>query len=83
MPREKHTFCLHELPDGFITISCASYRRQLEREPKTRLFETNENEYIDSPTPRNEAKTPHCKRYDPRDGAHGRESWRYVPTVYQ
>ena len=31
-----------------------------------RLFETNENEAIDSPTPRNnEAKMPHCKIYNP------------------
>ena len=30
-----------------------------------RLFETNENEAIDSPTSRsNEAKMPHCKIYD-------------------
>ena len=31
-----------------------------------RLFETNENEAIDSPTPRNnEAKMPYCKIYNP------------------
>ena len=31
-----------------------------------RLFKTNENEAIDSPTPRNnEAKMPHCKIYNP------------------
>ena len=31
-----------------------------------RLFETNENEAIDSPTPRNnEAKMPHCNIYNP------------------
>ena len=30
-----------------------------------RLFETNENEAIDFPTPRNnEAYTPHCKIYN-------------------
>ena len=31
-----------------------------------RLFETNGNEALDSPTPRNiEALTPHCKIYNP------------------
>ena len=31
-----------------------------------RLFETNETEAIDSPTPRiNEAKRPYCKIYNP------------------
>ena len=31
-----------------------------------RLFETNENEAIDSPTPRsNGAEMPHCKIYNP------------------
>ena len=31
-----------------------------------RLFETNENEAIDSATPRNnESKMPHCKIYNP------------------
>ena len=29
------------------------------------LLETSESEAIDSPTPRIEAKTPHCKRYNP------------------
>ena len=39
---------------------------ELERGSKMRLFETNENEAIDSPTPRNnEDKIPHCKRYNP------------------
>ena len=39
---------------------------ELERGSKMRLFETNENEAIDSPTPRNtnEAKIPHCKIYN-------------------
>ena len=33
---------------------------------KMRLFETNENEAMDPPTPRdNEAKMPHCKMYNP------------------
>ena len=41
-----------------------------------RLFETNENEAIDSPTPRKyEDKTPHCKMYNPiYGGGHNRES---------
>ena len=39
---------------------------ELERGSKIRQFETNENEGIDSPTPRNnEAKIPHCKIYNP------------------
>ena len=39
---------------------------ELERGSKMRPFETNENEAIDSPTPRdNEAKLPHCKIYNP------------------
>ena len=37
----------------------------MERGSKLRLFETNENEAKDVPTPRNEAKTPHYKRYNP------------------
>ena len=37
-----------------------------ERGSKMRLFETNENEAIDSPTPRNnDAKMPHCEIYNP------------------
>ena len=39
--------------------------QKLDRGSKMRRFETNENEAIDSPTPRNEAKTPYCKRYNP------------------
>ena len=45
-----------------------------------RLFETNENEAKDPPTPRNDGanKMPHCKMYNPtimvssEDGAHKR-----------
>ena len=37
---------------------------ELERGSKMRLFETNENEAIDSPKPRNnEAKMPRCKTH--------------------
>ena len=43
-----------------------------------RLFETNQNEGIDSPTPRdNEARMPHCRMYNPiYDGARDRKSSR-------
>ena len=48
-----------------------------------RLFETNENEAIDSPTPRNnEAKITHCKMYNPMMELTNRESSRkgmYLP----
>ena len=38
----------------------------LARASKTRLYETNEHEAIDSPRPRDhEAKMPHCKIYNP------------------
>ena len=39
---------------------------ELERGSEMRLFETNQTEATDYPTPRNtEAKMPHCKIYNP------------------
>ena len=59
---------------------CQQHIQKLERGWKMRLFETNENEAIDSPTPRsNEAKMPHYKIHNPvMEVKQGR-----VPTVYQ
>ena len=58
---------------------------ELERGPKMRLFETNEDEALDSPTPRdNEAQVPHCKIYNHMTeltSVRARER-EYVPTVY-
>ena len=60
---------------------CQQHIQKLERGWKMRLFETIENEAIDSPTPRsNEAKMLHYyKMYNPvKELKKG-----HVPTVYQ
>ena len=46
-----------------------------------RLFETNENEAIDSPTPRNnEAKKPRCTIYNPMMELTTVRAWERVCT---
>ena len=45
---------------------CQQNIPELERGSKMRLYETNENEAIDSPAPRNnEVKMTHCTTYHP------------------
>ena len=57
---------------------------ELERGSKIRLFETNENEAIDSPSPRNiEAKMPHRKIYNPMMELTTVRARGRLPTVYQ
>ena len=51
-----------------------------------RPFEANENEIVDPPTPRDEAKTPHCKSCNPvmeltNVGARGRVCTYGLPVA--
>ena len=72
--------------DQMAIKGCRQNIQKLERGSKMRLFETNGDEAIDSPTPRNEAKTPYCKRYNPvmeltTVGARGQVCTYGIPVV--